>query len=596
MRIGQLSFDELDGQTGTLSDTTFVVVDLETTGGSAEHDAITEIGAVKVRGGQVLGELATLVDPKRSIPPQIVRLTGITTAMLVDAPPIEQVLPTFLEFARGAVWVAHNAGFDIGFLKAAAHSCDLVWPQPPVLCTVRLARRVLTRDEAPTVALGALAKLLGARTTPTHRALDDARATVDVLHALIGRVGNQGVDTVGELRQYRGQVPNSLRQKRHLADGMPYTPGVYLFRGPSAEVLYVGTAVNLRRRVQQYFTGADPRGRMREMVAIATAVDHVECAHPLEASVRELRLLGAHAPPYNRRSRFPHRWWWVALTDEPFPRFAVVRKTNGRNSFGPFRARTDAAAAAVLLARFTGVRTCSGRIGANREHGPACDGQSYPHDTASPCPTPAGTDAEKYESLVAAAASVLDGSDGGPLHGMCARVAELAGLHRYETAARQRDATAALIEALTRYHRLHALARIEELVAAAPDGDGGWHIAVIRYGQLAGAAVARRGIPPMPVVEAASVAAQVVLPTVEPFGGGAPEEIALISRWLAEPGVRIVSSTAGYVEASGCSQQLRNWAAAARSAQLTGARRDEDWGLSDAVRPAVRQVRSPAAG
>ena len=151
----------------SLRDTTFVVVDLETTGGRASGDgdnvdAITEIGAVKVRGGAVLGELATLVDPGRSIPPQIVELTGITSAMVRNAPKIDTVLPAFLEFARGAVLVAHNAGFDIGFLRAAAERCQIAWPRPPVLCTVRLARRVLTRDEAPSVRLSALARLFGA--------------------------------------------------------------------------------------------------------------------------------------------------------------------------------------------------------------------------------------------------------------------------------------------------------------------------------------------------------------------------------------------------------------------------------------------------
>ena len=592
----QLTFDEVHSSPGSsaqapsvqaLRDTTFVVVDLETTGGSAENDAITEIGAVKVRGGQVLGELATLVDPKRSLPPQIVRLTGITSAMLVDAPPIEQVLPTFLEFARGAVLVAHNAGFDIGFLKAAARRCGIDWPQPTVLCTVRLARRVLTRDEAPRVSLGALAQLLGASTTPNHRALDDARATVDVLHALIGRVGNQGVDTMAELHRYRTQVPNALRGKRSLADGMPYAPGVYLFRGPSGEVLYVGTAVNLRRRVQQYFTGADPRGRMREMVTIATSVDHVTCAHPLEAAVRELRLLGAHAPPYNRKSRFPHRWWWVVLTEEPFPRFAVVRTTNGRRMLGPFRARGDATAAALALARFTGVRTCAARIGATGRHGPACNGQSYPHDTASPCPAPAGVDAAEYGDALMTAQAVLNGIEGQPLHVMCDRVAELGALRRYESAARQRDATAALIEALARQHRLQALARIEELIAARPDGDGGWQIAVMRHGQLAGAAVARRSVPPMPVVAAASASAQVVLPSAEPFGGAAPEETGLITRWLAEPGVRIVSSTGGYAESTGCSGPLRDWALTARSARMASAVLRDDWGMAELIRPGL---------
>ena len=119
----QLSFAEFEAaldSAGELSlrQTTFVVVDLETTGGRAAGteqkppDAITEIGAVKVRGGAIIGEFATLVDPQRSIPPQIVHLTGITSAMVCDAPTIDAVLPMFLEFAGGAVLVAHNAGFD----------------------------------------------------------------------------------------------------------------------------------------------------------------------------------------------------------------------------------------------------------------------------------------------------------------------------------------------------------------------------------------------------------------------------------------------------------------------------------------------------
>src|ERR1700738_617224 len=130
----QLSLPALDGAAEiSLLETTFVVVGLETTGGrmtavdGTAADAITEIGAVKVRGGVVLGEFATLVDPERSIPPQIVQLTGITTAMVCDAPTIGAVLPMFFEFARGAVLVAHNARFDIGFLRTAADRCGIGW-------------------------------------------------------------------------------------------------------------------------------------------------------------------------------------------------------------------------------------------------------------------------------------------------------------------------------------------------------------------------------------------------------------------------------------------------------------------------------------
>jgi DNA polymerase-3 subunit epsilon len=540
------------------------IPDLETTGGrpSGEtHDSITEIGAVKVRGGAVLGELATLVDPGRSIPPQIVALTGITTAMVCDAPRIDSVLPAFLEFSRGAVLVAHNAGFDIGFLRAAAERCQIAWPRPPVLCTVRLARRVLTRDEAPSVRLSALARLFSASTTPTHRALDDARATVDVLHGLIERVGNQGVHTYTELRSYLPDVSQAQRRNRHLAAALPHRPGVYLFRGPSAEVLYVGTAVDLRRRVGQYFNGADPRTRMKEMASLATAVDHVECAHDLEAGVRELRLLAAHAPPYNRRSKFPHRWWWVSLSDEPFPRFSAVRGPKHDRAVGPFRSRGDALETAALLARFTGVRTCTKRLGRSALH--IC-----PERELSPCPAPHGITDSQYASAPARAIELIDGSDNRALAAVLAHIADLAERNRYETAARLRDHAAAAIDVLWRGQRLRALAAVTELVAARPDSDGGWHLAVIRHGQLAAAGSARRGVPPMPVIDAICVGAQAVLPVDAPLGGALVEETGLIARWLTQPGVRIVRAEPGYASPAAAAGRWSGWAASARSARV----------------------------
>jgi DNA polymerase-3 subunit epsilon len=597
----QLALD-MDGAMDGLSlrDTTFVVVDLETTGGRAtesspgrgDHDQITEIGAVKVRGGEIIGELGTLVDPGRAIPPQIVALTGITTAMVCDAPRIESVLPAFLEFARGAVLVAHNAGFDIGFLKAAAKRCDIAWPGPPVLCTVKLARRVLTRDEAPSVRLSALAQLFSASTTPTHRALDDARATVDVLHGLIERVGNQGVHTFPELRTYLPNTTPAQRGKRHLAAGVPRRPGVYLFRGPGDEVLYIGTAVDLRRRVQQYFTGADPRTRMREMVALASRVAHVECAHDLEAGVRELRLLAAHAPPYNRRSKFPHKWWWVVLTDEPFPRFSVVRRPTHDRVAGPFRARADAVDTAALLSRFTGVRTCTTRLSRTAHHGPAC-----PVRELSPCPAFRDVGAADYAPAPMRAQHLIDGVDRTALRDALFEVEDLARRGRYETAARLRDHAATAIDALWRGQRLRALVAVRELVAARPDGAGGWHLAVIRHGQLSSAGSARRGVPPMPVVDAICAAGQTILSLPAPLGGAMVEETALIARWLGHPGVRIVRADDGYASPLGAAGGLSQWAALARSARLA-AQADTDEGLDDryGTVPLPKPLRLSASG
>ena len=565
----QLSFADVDAVAETsLRDATFVIVDLETTGSRANaaadgyRDAITEIGAVKVRGGKVIGEFATLVDPQRSIPPQIIELTGITTAMVRDAPTIEAVLPMFLEFARGSILVAHNAGFDTGFLRAAAQQCDIAWPKPPVLCTVKLARRVLTREEAPSVRLSALAQLVGSATTPTHRALDDARACVDVLHALIERVGNLGVTTFGDLQSYLPNVTNAQRSKRVLAHGLPRKPGVYLFRGPSAEVLYVGTATDLRRRVGQYFTGADPRSRIKEMVGLAESVDYVECAHPLEAGVRELRLLAAHAPPYNRRSRFPHRWWWVVLTDEAFPRLSVVRAPRHDRALGPFRSRADAVDVAGLIARFTGVRTCATRIGRSGVHGPRC-----PEREVDPCPAGRAIMAEQYAAAPRRAAELIDGADNTALGAAVDRIRVLAEQASFESAARLRDLTADTVEMLWRGQRLRSLAGVDELVAAGPDGAGGWHLTVLRHGQLAAAGCARRGVPPMPVVDALRSGAQVVLPQPAPLGGALVEETALITRWLAKPGIRIVCATAGFASPLHSAGGWLEWAVMARSAR-----------------------------
>nr|WP_235916276.1 DEDD exonuclease domain-containing protein [Spelaeibacter cavernicola] len=553
----QLAFDELDTP---LRDTTFVVVDLETTGGSSYADAITEIGAVKIRGGEVIGELATLVDPGRSIPPHIVQITGITSAMVYDAPRIEKVLPAFLEFASGSVLVAHNAGFDIGFLRAAASRCDTAWPSFRVLCTVKLARRVLTRDEAPSVKLSALAQLFQASTQPTHRALDDARATVDVLHALFARVGNQGVHSYTELVDYLPNVSAGQRAKRSLASGLPRTPGVYLFRGPSNEVLYIGTAVNLQRRVRNYFTGSESRGRMKEMVSLAERVDHVECAHALEAGVRELRLLLAHAPPYNRRSKFPKRAWWVTLTDEPFGRLSIGR-TAGAVALGPFGSRGDAADVASTIAEYCGLRTCTTKIAASKMH--TC----LPVAVGG-CPAAASDPqtADRYRPAAGLTEALITGADDEPLHRMRRRIDELAAGEFFESAARQRDRSSNVVRILRRSQRLAAVARIEELVAARPAFGGGWEFAVVRYGRLASAAVAPRGVAPMPVVEAITAAAETVVPDASPLRGALAEEVGLIARWLEQPGTRIVRTTDNYAEPAHGAGRWLDWVELARDA------------------------------
>ncbi|MCG2798296.1 MAG: DEDD exonuclease domain-containing protein [Cellulomonas sp.] len=523
-----------------LHEVTFVVVDLETTGGRAADCEITEIGAVKVRGGQVLGELATLVDPGAPVPPAITVLTGITTAMLVGAPRIEAVLPSFLEFAQGAVLVAHNAPFDIGFLKAACARTGRPWPGNQVVDTVRLARRVVTRDEAPNHRLSTLAGLFRTSVAPSHRALDDARATVDVLHALLGRLAPLGVTHLEDLASAADPVPADVRRRRHLADGLPDAPGVYLFRGPQDEVLYVGTSTtSLRSRVRSYFTAAETRSRMVEMVRLATRVDPVVCATALEARVRELRLIAEHAPRYNRRSRAPEAMPWVRITEEPYPRLSVVRQvTAGATHIGPFSSAGAARLATEAVHEAFEIRRCTRRLPLV----PDPESQACVLAELGRCPAPClhGDPDGTYVGVVDRVRDALTGDPVPVVRAHAQRLAELTDQQRFEDAAMVRDRLAAFLRAAGRAQRFDPMARLPELVAAHREPDGGWELVLVRFGRLAGTARTRRDEDPLPVVAALRATGEHVAAPVPPATAAHPEETDLILQWLARPGVRLV--------------------------------------------------------
>lgn len=534
----QRSFDELGRP---LRDLTFCVVDLETTGGSAAAGSqITEVGAVKVRGGEVLGEFQTLVNPGQEVPPFIAVLTGITNAMVADAPGIDSVLPAFLEFASGSVLVAHNAPFDVGFLKHFARELDHPWPTFDVVDTARLARRVLTRDETPNCKLSSLAHLFRASTTPNHRALADARATVDVLHGLIGRLGSLGVHTLEELQAFTSQVSSAQRKKRHLAEGLPHAPGVYLFRGDDDRVLYVGTSRDLRSRVRTYFTASETRTRMGEMVGLATSVTSVECATPLEAEVRELRLIAQHKPPYNRRSRFPEKTHFVKLTREPWPRLSLVRRVldDGADYLGPFSSRRAAETCVAALHETFPIRQCGGRLPQRGSATPCALAEMG--KCLSPCDGSADT--TSYADVVHRVRTAMLCDPDEVVDSIAARMTSLAADERFEDASRHRDRLATFVRSASRGQRLVGLTRCPELVAARREDDARWAVHVIRHGRLAAAGIIPAGADAHAFVHGLRGSAETVLPSPGPTPAASAEESERILRWLEQPGVRLVEA------------------------------------------------------
>jgi DNA polymerase III subunit epsilon len=317
----QRSFDDL-GE--SLASVTFVVLDLETTGASPETCAITEVGAVKLRGGECLGRFQTLVNPGVPIPPDITYLTGITEAMVIPAPRIARVLPALLEFIAGAVIVGHNVRFDTSFIRAASNREGYPGLGNRAVDTCALARR-LVPDEVPDCRLATLAAHFRTTRRPTHRALDDAEATGEVLHALLERAGSLGVLALEDLVELPS-VKHPQLAKLKLTNRLPRRPGVYVFRDAGGRALYVGKAINLRRRVRSYFAGEGDDRKAGPLLGELAAVDDVICSGELEASVLEIRMINELSPRYNRQGRMWRRYAYLKLAlNERRPRLAVVR-------------------------------------------------------------------------------------------------------------------------------------------------------------------------------------------------------------------------------------------------------------------------------
>ena len=456
-RTAQRSFDDL----GTpLRDTTFCVIDLETTGTDPARCAVTEVGAVKLRAGECLGTFQTLVNPGVPIPPTITVLTGITEAMVLPAPRIESVLPALVEFIGDAVVVGHNVRFDLGFLRAALERTGRPALTNPVVDTCALARR-LVRDEVANLRLGTLATQLRLDHRPSHRALDDALATGDLLHVLLERAAGLGVLGLDDLLALPTMAGHAQAAKLGLTAGLPRAPGVYLFRDRHGRVLYVGTATNLRARVRSYFSG-ETRRKVGPLLRETHRIDHEVCRHPLEAAVREVRLIQQHEPPYNRRGRGWRRYVYLKLTTgEAFPRLSIVRQArpDGAHYLGPLPSSRFARTVADAIESVVPLRRCTARPGRSPRDAPCVPAQLG----VATCPC-AGTVTESdYARHVG---TVLRGLTTDPdllLGPLRRRMEVLAAQERFEEAAEVRERAAALASALRRQRRFDALRRAGRL-------------------------------------------------------------------------------------------------------------------------------------
>jgi DNA polymerase-3 subunit epsilon len=447
----EILFEPVQGVLGDavpLAATDFVVVDLETTGGSPVDDAITEIGAVRLHGLERVGSFGSLVDPERPIPRSITHLTGISDRLVAGAPTLPEVLPSFLEFARGCVVVAHNATFDVGFLNAAL--LRLAYPAlpAPAVCTAKLARRLVWPD-VPNVRLRTLSTYFRTRTQPTHRALEDAEATGEVLQGLLDIGQHLGIRTLGELFHACSARGRPNFGKIALAEQLPRAPGVYVFRDRNDQILYVGKATDLRTRVKSYFYG-DERKKVQDLVAAVARIDPVVTGGELEALVVESRLIAAALPRFNTHGKRWRRSVYLKLDPaEAWPRWKVARAadpTDGATYLGPFGSSARATLAKEALEEAFPVRRCTRSMG-RRTRFAACALADMGRCLA---PCDGRVSPETYHDVTRQMLGALTAS-GELLRTLEARMARLAEQERYEEAAQARDRLRALVDAL---HRL----------------------------------------------------------------------------------------------------------------------------------------------
>jgi DNA polymerase-3 subunit epsilon len=475
----------------------YVVVDLETTGLRPGRAAICEIGAVRLEGLTHAGTFQTLVDPGVPLPSVVTSLTGIEDRDLAGAPSPVLAVQRFLDFASGAVLVAHNARFDIGFLDREVELVEGRRLAAPVIDTVALARRLLAGRVAR-ASLSSLSHFFGTSTRPCHRALPDAEATAEILLRLIGLAQERGARTVADLGRLAAPRTRRVYDKRSLAFGAPTSPGVYLFVGKGEQILYVGRARNLRERLRSYFRTDRQRPAVEAALAAVERIEWRVLGSELEAALEELRLIREERPPANARSSRPDRYLYFGRRGDRI----VVSSTP--SPLGPIRSRRRAELAARALQ---------------------------------------GASESELAML----------SSGGPLPRLRAKLRDLSECLRYEDAARLRDRISALeqvVEDLAELERLRAA----RLCLVAPAVEPGFRRAFfVSGGRVAAVRTLPRGPAARIELEAGLAEARAGAESVAPEDA---DELLLIGSFLRRPPpelevVRMVDLEHGYLLGDG---------------------------------------------
>jgi DNA polymerase-3 subunit epsilon len=428
----------------TLSDATYTVIDLETTGGANRHNRIIEVSAMQVRRGEIVGELTSLINPEMPISYFISQYTGITNEMVKHAPTAKEILPKLLALLGESVFVAHNTSFDYTFINLELERNGFDRLENRSLCTVRLARRLLPKQLKKN--LGDLSAYFGIEISERHRAKGDCLATVGVLHKLIEIAQEKHrIEHLEELLslQYKAmrvfkREPKHIRTLREtFLPKLPEQPGVYFFYSEYGELLYIGKSKNLKFRVTSYFVDTEHKAdKVKELVMTLRRIEWQITGSELEALLLESRLIKLYKPRYNTMLKRYRTYPFLKLTKSKFPRLEIAMEIedDGAEYFGPFSSMETARHVFTMLNRTFQLRECSDE---ELKKGRACVYLDM-HRCVAPCEAWRVQNGE-YERELDRVRRFLSGKDAEIIDTLTAKMKHLAAEYRFEEAAELRE-------------------------------------------------------------------------------------------------------------------------------------------------------------
>ena len=317
----------------------YAIVDIETTGGYADNHKITELAIYHHDGTSITDHFHTLLNPGRKIPYFITGLTGITSQMVEEAPAFEEVSEEILSWLKDRIFVAHNAHFDFSFLKKEFESVGINW-QTKKLCTVRLSRKIIPGLES--YSLGRLAESLGIRIPDRHRATGDAHATAKIFSILLQR-DNTGI-IVKALKRNSGETILPPNLPKEDFDKLPAKAGVYYFLDAHGQVIYVGKALNIKKRIARHFTGEAREWNRSNIRNEIHNITYELTGSELIALILESQEIRRIWPKYNLAQKYKVEEWGIFDYEDRngYLRFCVNVISKGTKPLITFSSKGDA--------------------------------------------------------------------------------------------------------------------------------------------------------------------------------------------------------------------------------------------------------------